>query len=631
MSIALVFPGQGSQSVGMLAALAARYARGRAVLRASLAGAGLRPVAAGRARARRSGSTATEIHPAGDAGRGRRDLARSGASRAARRRRWWPATVWGVHGAGVRRGAVVRGRGAAGAFPRPDHAAARCPTGAGAMAAILGLEDAEVEAVCARGRAGRGGRGGELQFTGAGGDRRACRGGGARAGGCQAARRQARAAAAGERAGAFEPDARRPRSSWQQRLAQIEVRPPRYRYVSAVDAAEHTRSGGHSGHPGAAAGQSGALDADGARRCSRIAPTLVECGPGKVLTGLNRRIERSASCYALEDPDSLAAALARHAPAERQRMLEADLALVTGASRGIGRAIALALGGAGRNRRRHRHQRPRARRRSAADLRAAGIAGRGAGLECRRRPHSTEALLAQLEAAGGPADHPGQQCRHRARCLDSAHEERGLGADPGGQSVRGVSSDQGLPAAHAQGASRPHHQYRLGGRGRSAMPGQVHYAAAKAGLVGFTKALARELATRNITVNTVAPGFIETDMTRALHRGAARGVPGADSGRPLRHAPRRSPRGAVSGLARGRLHHRADAARQRRHVHGLERGQCSCRAANKLNNQVLALLSELASARGFPYNTRPMRSARRHKATRNRRGQESSRKRTNER
>jgi 3-oxoacyl-[acyl-carrier protein] reductase len=47
-------------------------------------------------------------------------------------------------------------------------------------------------------------------------------------------------------------------------------------------------------------------------------------------------------------------------------------------------------------------------------------------------------------------------------------------------------------------------------------PGQVHYAAAKAGLVGFTKALAKEVATRNITVNIVAPGFIETDMTRTL-------------------------------------------------------------------------------------------------------------------
>jgi 3-oxoacyl-[acyl-carrier protein] reductase len=47
-------------------------------------------------------------------------------------------------------------------------------------------------------------------------------------------------------------------------------------------------------------------------------------------------------------------------------------------------------------------------------------------------------------------------------------------------------------------------------------PGQTNYAAAKAGMVGFTKSLAREVGSRNITVNCVAPGFIETDMTRAL-------------------------------------------------------------------------------------------------------------------
>jgi 3-oxoacyl-[acyl-carrier protein] reductase len=47
-------------------------------------------------------------------------------------------------------------------------------------------------------------------------------------------------------------------------------------------------------------------------------------------------------------------------------------------------------------------------------------------------------------------------------------------------------------------------------------PGQANYAAAKAGMVGFSKSLAREVGSRNITVNCVAPGFIETDMTRAL-------------------------------------------------------------------------------------------------------------------
>ncbi len=52
--------------------------------------------------------------------------------------------------------------------------------------------------------------------------------------------------------------------------------------------------------------------------------------------------------------------------------------------------------------------------------------------------------------------------------------------------------------------------------GATGNPGQANYAASKSGMVGFTKSLAREVGSRNITVNTVAPGFIDTDMTREL-------------------------------------------------------------------------------------------------------------------
>ncbi len=52
--------------------------------------------------------------------------------------------------------------------------------------------------------------------------------------------------------------------------------------------------------------------------------------------------------------------------------------------------------------------------------------------------------------------------------------------------------------------------------GLTGNPGQTNYAAAKAGMIGFTKSLAQEVASRNVTVNAIAPGFIDTDMTRGL-------------------------------------------------------------------------------------------------------------------
>jgi 3-oxoacyl-[acyl-carrier protein] reductase len=52
--------------------------------------------------------------------------------------------------------------------------------------------------------------------------------------------------------------------------------------------------------------------------------------------------------------------------------------------------------------------------------------------------------------------------------------------------------------------------------GLTGNPGQANYAASKAGIIGFTKSVAREVASRSITVNAVAPGFIDTDMTEAM-------------------------------------------------------------------------------------------------------------------
>ena len=77
--------------------------------------------------------------------------------------------------------------------------------------------------------------------------------------------------------------------------------------------------------------------------------------------------------------------------------------------------------------------------------------------------------------------------------------------------------------------------------GASGNPGQANYAAAKAGVAGMTRSLARELGSRGITVNCVAPGFIETDMTQDAHGSPDRCAAGADPARPARPGAPTSP------------------------------------------------------------------------------------------
>ena len=98
--------------------------------------------------------------------------------------------------------------------------------------------------------------------------------------------------------------------------------------------------------------------------------------------------------------------------------------------------------------------------------------------------------------------------------------------------------------------------------GATGNPGQGNYAAAKAGLVGMSKSLAAEVASRNITVNAVAPGFIQTAMTEVLTDAAERDDRHPHPGRPHGHAGRNRRRRGLSGLRRSGLCDRRNHAHQ---------------------------------------------------------------------
>lgn len=194
-------------------------------------------------------------------------------------------------------------------------------------------------------------------------------------------------------------------------------------------------------------------------------------------------------------------------------MFENDVVLVTGGSRGIGRAIAFGLAAAGA-----RVIATATRDTGAAELTATftanGLRGRGAVLDVSSEA-SIDALLEELSAADSM---PSILVNNAAITRD-------------GLLLRMKSEDwneviqTNLSAVYrlSKGVLRRMMKERRGRIinitsivGVTGNPGQVNYSAAKAGVLGFTKSLAQEVASRGITVNAVAPGFIDTDMTKAL-------------------------------------------------------------------------------------------------------------------
>jgi 3-oxoacyl-[acyl-carrier protein] reductase len=194
-------------------------------------------------------------------------------------------------------------------------------------------------------------------------------------------------------------------------------------------------------------------------------------------------------------------------------MFENDVVLVTGGSRGIGRAIAVGMAAAGA-----RVIGTSTSEAGAAELTATfaanGLNGRGAVLDA-SSDASIDALLADLETTGSM---PSILVNNAAITRDGLLLR--MKADDWNQVIA-----TNLTAVYrlSKGVLRRMMKERRGRIinitsivGVTGNPGQVNYSAAKAGILGFTKSLAQEVASRGITVNAVAPGFIDTDMTKAL-------------------------------------------------------------------------------------------------------------------
>ncbi|GAB7547355.1 3-oxoacyl-ACP reductase FabG [Cupriavidus sp. CuC1] len=195
------------------------------------------------------------------------------------------------------------------------------------------------------------------------------------------------------------------------------------------------------------------------------------------------------------------------------KFLEDQVALVTGASRGIGRAIALELAAQGATVVGTATSEAGAAAISEY-LAAAGGKGRGAVLNVNDAAAS-EALIDELVKTHGSlgvlvnnAGITQDQLAMRMKDEDwSAVIETNMTA------VFRLSRAVLRPMMKARGGRIINITSVVGSTGN---PGQMNYAAAKAGVEGMSRALAREIGSRNVTVNCVAPGFIDTDMTKVL-------------------------------------------------------------------------------------------------------------------